>query len=173
VIRYTLVCEAAHSFEGWFRNSEDFEGQCARRLVTCPACGSAEVRKALMAPAVATSRKKDNRPPEQLPAAEAPSANVSASGQMPVSDAGAQSAALIPNDLRQKEVLEALRLIRSHILETSENVGSGFADEARKIHYGEAEQRSIYGQTTPADAQELMEEGIAVVPLPSLPEDKN
>ena len=175
MIRYTLVCEASHSFEGWFRNSEDFEGQCARRLVTCPACGSAEVRKALMAPAVATSRKKANRPPEQPPAAETPSASATGSDPVPVSDSGApaQSAALIPNDLRQSEVVEALRLIRSHILETSENVGSGFADEARKIHYGEAEKRSIYGQTTPADAQELMEEGIAVVPLPTLPEDKN
>lgn len=172
MIRYTLVCDAAHSFEGWFRNSEDFDTQCTRKLVTCPTCGGTDVRKALMAPAVATARKKEGRPPEQPPTEAAPAAAATATTGTGV-PAKPQSAALIPNDLRQKEVLEALRLVRSHILETSENVGTGFADEARKIHYGEAEKRSIYGQTTPKDAQELMEEGIAVVPLPSLPEDKN
>lgn len=171
MIKYTLVCDSAHTFEGWFRNSEDFDVQCARKLVTCPACGGSDVRKALMAPSVATARKKESRPPETSPAQA--EASASEAGPAPAAPAGAQSAALIPNDVRQKDVIEALRLVRSHILETSENVGSGFADEARKIHYGEAEKRSIYGQTTPKDAQELMEEGIAVVPLPSLPEDKN
>lgn len=170
MIRYTLVCETAHTFEGWFRNSEDFETQCERKLVTCPACGSTKVHKALMAPAVATSRKRAARPPEQASSEDAPRAP--ASGAVST-HANAQPAALIPNDMRQQEVLEALRLVRSHILETSENVGSAFAEEARKIHYGEAEQRSIYGQTSVQDARDLLEEGIEVVPLPGLPEDKN
>jgi len=177
VIRYTLVCERAHSFEGWFRNSRDFEAQCSRELVVCPQCGATDVRKALMAPAVSTARKKEGRAPEARPEPadpvptppSAPSGQVAATAQQgPV-----QATALLPDDIRQKEVLEALRLVRTHVLQNSENVGTEFASEARKIHYGETEQRSICGQTSLQDAQELLEEGIPVLALPDLPEDKN
>ena len=88
-------------------------------------------------------------------------------------DTSLQPSALLPGDVRQKEIIEAFRQARARIIENSENVGTGFADEARKIHYGEAEERSIYGETTPKDAVDLMEEGISVMPLPELPEDKN
>lgn len=172
MIKYTLVCDAKHGFEGWFRNSEDFESQRARQLVTCPACGSAAVEKGLMAPAVSTSRSKEARgvaspvlPHEHVqPAAAPPPKSV---------DTTLHPSALVPDDVRQKEIIEAFRQVRARIIETSENVGTGFADEARKIHYGEAEERSIYGETTPKDAVDLIEEGISVMPLPELPEDKN
>ncbi|WP_298817102.1 DUF1178 family protein [uncultured Roseibium sp.] len=175
MIKYTLVCNATHSFEGWFRNSDDFEAQCGRGLVTCPICGSTEVRKGLMAPAVSTARKREafSTPVSpgdgQAEVNEAPSAPPIPADAAPAT----RTSALLPADLQKKEIVEALRVVRAQIIENSENVGSNFAKEARKIHYGEAEERNIYGQTTPKDAEALMEEGIAVVPLPDLPDDKN
>ena len=171
MIKYTLVCEAKHGFEGWFRNSDDFDSQRSRSLVACPVCGSVTVEKGLMAPAVSTSRKKAALMPFER--ADTPSP----APQVPVAPAAADTAlqpsALMPSDVRQKEILETLRQTRSRIIENSEHVGTEFASEARKIHYGQAEERSIYGETTPADAADLLDEGISVVPLPELPEDKN
>jgi hypothetical protein len=172
VIKYTLVCIGAHSFEGWFRNSDDFDAQHDRKLVACPVCGSTEVRKGLMAPAVSTARRKEalsgSGQPDPKPAAttkpEAP-ATSEATAMRP--------SALLPQDLQQKDLLEALRVVRARIVESSENVGRNFAAEARKIHYGEAEERSIYGETSPKDVEALLDEGIQVFPLPELPEDKN
>lgn len=168
MIKYTLVCIGAHSFDGWFRNSEDFDAQQNRSLVACPVCGSTEVRKGLMAPAVSTARKKESLA-ESVQAAPAAKPEAPA---MPGA-AGMRPSALLPQDLQQKEVLEALRLVRARIVENSENVGRDFAAEARKIHYGEAQERSIYGETSPKDVEALLDEGIQVFPLPELPEDKN
>ncbi|GAA0786345.1 DUF1178 family protein [Roseibium denhamense] len=176
MIKYTLVCETAHTFEGWFRNSDDFETQCERTMVTCPICGSSKVRKALMAPAVTTSRKKASPPPanaEVQPVSAGASVASEATASANAPNQALQPSALLSGDAQQKEVIEALRLLRTRVIENSENVGSKFAAEARKIHYGEAEQRSIYGHTTPADAEALLDEGIAVLPLPELPDDKN
>lgn len=171
MIKYTLVCDSAHSFEGWFRNSHDFETQCDRQLVGCPICGAVDIKKGLMAPSVSTSRTREtmsvpattDQPPAETPA---PAAAKPAAASM-------QPSALLPVDVRQKEIVEALREVRARIVENSENVGRDFADEARKMHYGEAEARSIYGETTSQDAEALIDEGIAVLPLPELPEDKN
>lgn len=173
MIKYTLQCDDAHTFEGWFRNSGDFDSQCEKHLVACPVCGSTQVRKGLMAPAVSTARSRDalvNAARAEMQAQEA-----AARPDAPAvpQQAATQSSALLPKDLQQKEIVEALRLVRARIVENSENVGANFASEARKIHYGEAEERSIYGETTPKDAEALMEEGIAVFPLPDLPDDKN
>ncbi|MCV0424530.1 MAG: DUF1178 family protein [Roseibium sp.] len=175
MIKYTLVCEASHSFEGWFRNSGDFEAQCERKFVVCPMCGATDVRKALMAPAVSTSRKREALSPvASIDNAAAPAAPASKKETpQPVSTPPMQPSALLPENLRQKEIVEALRLVRTRIMENSENVGSEFASEARKIHYGETEERSIYGETSLQDAEELLEEGISVLPLPELPDDKN
>jgi len=173
VIKYTLVCDHAHSFEGWFRNSDDFEKQCGRNLVACPVCGSTEVRKGLMAPAVSTARGKEalvSAGRNEMQAQEAASAPAA---QDPAPAPAMQPSAMLPKDIQQKEIVEALRLVRSRIVENSENVGTNFASEARKIHNGEAEERSIYGETTPKDAEALMEEGISVFPLPDLPDEKN
>lgn len=189
MIRYTLVCEDAHTFEGWFRNSVDFETQCSRMLVACPVCGTADVRKSLMAPAVSTARKKEAlvssvRKEMQAQAASAAPEQPAEAASHAAPDAAPHAAsdtasdarrpsALLPKDFQHKELLEALRVVRARIVENSENVGSEFAAEARKIHSGEAEERSIYGETSPQDAEALLEEGIAVFPLPELPDDKN
>lgn len=172
MIKYTLVCIGAHSFDGWFRNSEDFDAQQTRKLVSCPVCGSTEVHKGLMAPAVSTARKKEPLA-ERVQADQQPAPAAKTEAPARSGTAGMRPSALLPQDLQQKEVLEALRLVRARIVENSENVGRDFAAEARKIHYGEAEERSIYGETSPKDVEALLDEGIQVFPLPELPEDKN
>lgn len=173
MIKYTLQCDDAHTFEGWFRNSGDFDSQCEKHLVACPVCGSTQVRKGLMAPAVSTARSRDALVNAARAEMQAQDAAARPDAPAAPQQAATQSSALLPKDLQQKEIVEALRLVRARIVENSENVGANFASEARKIHYGEAEERSIYGETTPKDAEALMEEGIAVFPLPDLPDDKN
>ncbi len=170
MIRYTLACDAAHTFEGWFRNSDDFDAQCGRKLVMCPVCGSTEVKKGLMSPNVSTSRKREEI---SMTAAAASQASPAQQSGTPAEPSQMQQAALLPADVRSREVVEALRLLRARMIENSENVGRDFAEEARRIHYGEAEERNIYGETTLKDAEALIEEGISVLALPELPDDKN
>lgn len=173
MIRYNLVCELNHTFEGWFRNSDDYEIQNAVNQVECPICSSTDISKVLMAPAVSTSRKKEGRavPASETMTADTPAAPVTAPA--PVAQSPVREAALVPQDVRQKELVAALRQLRTKMIENSENVGEKFAEEARKIHYGDAEERAIHGQTSPQDAADLLDEGISVLPLPVLPEEKN
>ncbi|EEE45571.1 DUF1178 family protein [Roseibium alexandrii] len=174
MIKYTLVCDTPHTFEGWFRNSEDFEVQCGRGLVTCPVCNSTDIKKGLMAPAVSTSRKKDAMVVPQMPSADVIETQSAPEPAPAKPESGkSQVSALLPNDVRQKEIVEALRLVRAKMTENSENVGTKFASEARKIHYGESEERNIYGETSPKEAMDLIDEGISVLPLPELPDEKN
>ncbi len=150
MIRYRLTCPDAHEFEAWFSSSAAYDKQAKAGHVTCPECGSNKVEKALMAPNVATSRKKEAARTKAKAAAKQPVAS-----EMPA------------------EMLEMMRKIRDHVRENADYVGDKFAEEARKIHYEETEARGIYGEATPDEAQALHEEGIAVHPLPLLPEDKN
>jgi hypothetical protein len=147
MIKYALACEQAHAFESWFPSSDAYEAQLKRGLVTCPVCNSATVEKQIMAPSVA---RKDKAP---VPAAAA--------------------AAVASLTDKEREIRAMLRAMRDHVVQNAENVGQGFADEARRMHYGEAEQRSIYGEAAPAEARDLMEEGIDVLPLPIVPDDRN
>ncbi|ADZ68903.1 DUF1178 family protein [Polymorphum gilvum] len=150
MIRYALQCDKAHGFEAWFRNSQDCETQLGRGLVSCPLCGSRAVEKTLMAPAVATAGR---RAETEVPAREA--------------------AALIAEDARHADLVARLKDLRAQILTEADYVGTAFAEEARKIHYGEADRRSIYGETPLDEARALAEEGIGILPLPVLPEDRN
>jgi len=164
VIRYALACEHGHGFEGWFRNSEDFEAQAARSLVICPTCGSSKVSKALMAPAVAPSRTRDAEATRLQDTAERP-----AGAETPAAARGGFALA----DPGRQALIEQIRALRQKLRETADDVGAAFPEEARKIHYGEAKQRGIYGQASPEEAAALIDEGIAVLPLPVLPEDRN
>lgn len=184
MIHFTLVCDAGHGFEGWFRNSADFETQSERGLLHCPVCGSAEVGKGLMAPAVSTARRREalseagtlpaarqgEAPVEQVVApvgdSAAPAAAPARSVPVAQPDAGAMA------ELRA-EVLSRLRELKRAVMTSAEDVGTAFPEEARKIHYGETEQRGIYGSASPDDVESLIDEGIAVLPLPVLPEDRN
>ena len=164
MIRYALACDAGHEFESWFSNSAGFEDQARRGLVSCPACGSAKVERAIMAPNVA--RTDRGRSPAE-PAAER---------------AEAEAAPLVPTEITapvalmgEKEIAfrQMLAAVHKHVTENAEDVGKRFADEAVKIHHGESESRAIYGEATPEDAEMLREEGVAFMPLPRLPGARN
>ncbi|MEM6464302.1 MAG: DUF1178 family protein [Pseudomonadota bacterium] len=142
MIRFDLICENQHDFEAWFSSNSDFDQQCSKGLVACPHCGSTSVEKALMAPAVSTSRRKE----------------------------ATTRLALNPT---QAAAMDQLRKAVKTIRENSEDVGERFPAEARKIHYGESEERGIIGQANAEEVKALVDEGVAVAPLPELPEDKN
>lgn len=140
MIRYALQCEKDHEFDGWFPSSDGFDAQVAAGDVLCPHCGSPNVRKALMAPSLGRGTKKGLKIPDS-PA---------------------------PADMAQKMSMMMLAL-KKHVEENCDYVGDQFAEEARRIHYGETEHRDIYGEATPDEARELIEEGVEVAPLPVVP----
>lgn len=141
MMRFSLHCDQAHEFEGWFRNNEDFDNQTARGLVQCPVCHSVKIGKSLMAPSVTTGRKK-----EKIATA--------------VHDA-------------QRHLLNEMRELSRKVKENADYVGDRFAEEARKIHHGEVQERGIYGEATRDEVSSLVEEGVEIMPLPTLPEDYN
>lgn len=156
MIRYALVCEHDHDFESWFPDSAAFDDLAARGLVTCPACGSAKVGKAIMAPQVART-DRDRAPPA------APAAPVAPEQPAPV--------ALLSD--KERQLRDMLRALKRHVTENAENVGNSFPDEARRMHAGEIEERAIYGNASPEEAEALRDEGIDVLPLPMLPDERN
>lgn len=157
MIRYTLICDNAHDFESWFASSAGFEDQVKRGFVTCPVCDSAKVERAIMAPSVA---RTDLGPKAPELMAE-PSA----------SEAAAAPVALMSE--KEKAFREMVTALHRQVSENAEHVGKHFADEALKIHHGEAEERAIYGEATPDDARMLHEEGVEFLPLPRLPGSGN
>jgi hypothetical protein len=136
-----LQCGHQHTFEGWFGSEEDFQSQLARSLVECPVCGDTGILKRLSAPRL------------NFGASKAPAESASPSS--------AVAAVPAPDVSQQAAYMKAVR----HILANTEDVGSQFAEEARKIHYGEADERNIRGQASTDETAELLEEGIAVMPL--------
>jgi hypothetical protein len=168
MIRYTLVCNKRHEFESWFTNSAAYDKQAKRGLVTCPLCGSAKVEKALMTPRLGRADTPSHHeaapaPPPPAHAAEGETAPAAAKAPTPVAMISPQE-----QEFRQK-----LRELRDHLVKNAENVGSRFPEEARKMHYGETEHRSIYGVASPKDAKALHDEGIEFSPLPVLPDERN
>ena len=159
MIRYALVCAKGHDFESWFPNSSAYEKQVKRGLVTCPSCGSAKVEKAIMAPRLTSGAKLDN--------AEA----ASAAGNPPVpAEAPAPVAMMSP---QEAEFRRKLKELRDHLTKNADYVGQKFPEEARKMHYGEIDHRSIYGEATPQETNDLHEEGIEIHRLPILPDERN
>jgi hypothetical protein len=141
VIKYALVCAFDHPFEGWFSTSADWDSQRARGLVECPVCGTREVAKQIMAPAVSGTK--------------------------------AQGAPGSGSADRRTMVMEAMGRMRRHVLDTFEDVGDQFATEARAIHDGDADDRGIYGEATPKEVRDLIQDGVQVAPLPPEPPKKN
>lgn len=138
MIRYALICEHEHEFEGWFGSSGDYDDHQSRGLLECPVCASKAVRKQIMAPAVSGTKRtaKDEARPTQA------------------------------------MMLEAMSRIRKHVEENFDDVGDSFAKEARAMHEGKTEARGIYGQATPTEVKELVEDGVPVAPLPPEPPKK-
>lgn len=159
MIRYALACNKKHQFEIWFSDSSDYEKQRKRGLVECPLCGSSKVEKAVMAPSISSPRKRK----APMVSNESPLPDIAPQAPAPV-------AMMSPQEM---EFRQKLKELRDHMVKNSDNVGKKFPDEARKIHYGESENRSIYGEASPDDARALLEEGIEFHPLPVLPDDKN
>ncbi|RWO39976.1 MAG: DUF1178 family protein [Mesorhizobium sp.] len=141
MIRFALICEHEHEFEGWFRSNDDFDTQKKRGFVDCPTCGSHKVQKALMAPAVSTARKQE-------------------------------TIALAMGEA-QKQALAQLKAMAEKVRENADYVGDKFAEEARKIHFGESDPRGIYGEATLDEAKSLAEEGVEFMPIPVFPDDRN
>lgn len=141
MIRFSLICEQTHEFEAWFRNNEDFDKQAKRGFVECPHCGSSKVQKALMAPAVSTSRKQEKI---ALAMGEA-----------------------------QKQAMAQLQAMSEKLRENADYVGDKFAEEARKIHFGETDPRGIYGEASAEDVRGLVEDGVDFMPIPVFPDDRN
>jgi hypothetical protein len=164
VIRYYLVCAKGHAFESWFQNSDAFDRQAKRALIACPSCGSLKVEKALMTPQLA---RKDNSRTRRAAAAspETPQAAPAAGDSL-------NTPVAIVSE-REREFRAKLKELRDHLTRNSDNVGQKFPEEARKMHYGEIEHRSIYGEASAEDAKALHEEGIEFHPLPPIPDDRN
>lgn len=132
MIRYALRCENEHEFEAWFKSGSAYDEQRERSVLSCPACGSHQVEKALMAPSIAKGK--------------------------------GEAVGVGQDPLRKMHVM--MSAWRKHVEENCEYVGERFAEESRRIHYGEADKRDIYGETTIEEAKELIEEGVEIMPLP-------
>jgi hypothetical protein len=144
MIRYTLRCDKDHGFDSWFADAGAFDALSRAGHVTCPVCGSSVVEKALMAPTVRPARKAAADTPAPRPNLTEPASRVE----------------------------EALAAMRRQVEANSEYVGMNFVAEARRIHDGDAPERSIYGEAKPDEARRLIEDGVPVAPLPFLPPRK-
>lgn len=156
MIVFDLSCRTGgHRFEAWFRSSEDYAVQQERGLLVCPECGSDRVEKAVMAPAVG---RKGNQKPAARPVVEEAPSPASAETEVP-----AQVSTVTPE---MRAALDAVVKLQKKALENSRWVGADFADEARKMHYGERDAEPIHGQATVEQVEDLMDEGVEIAPLP-------
>jgi hypothetical protein len=154
MIRYALCCSEGHAFESWFRDSDAYETQRAGGAVACPVCGSADVDKQIMAPAVSLKDEASRR---------SSSETSNATEGAPVVALGEREAAL----------RAMMRQMHREIIANTDDVGERFPEEARRIHYGESDPRSIRGRASAEEAKALHEEGVAFTPIPTLPDDRN
>jgi len=152
MINFSLICKKNHEFEGWFRTSEDYESQIKQGLISCPFCNDTSISKALMAPAVRSSKKKHV---EKLPSHKNETNNK------------IENKSLIKDD----NIRVALRNFRSYIEKNCEDVGDNFAKDARLISKGESKERSIYGKVNNEDAEKLLDEGIEINAIPWIKDD--
>ena len=164
MILYTLACDNGHTFDSWFANSAAYDKQVKGSLVTCPVCNSAKVEKARMAPRLSGTKK---RAPVPIPATDAPAAAAST----PAASATPAPVAMVSP--QERELRAKLKELREHLTKNADYVGQKFPEEARKMHYGEIEHRSIYGEASSDQAKELHDEGIEFHPLPVLPDERN
>jgi hypothetical protein len=146
---FNLQCSAGHRFEGWFKSSESCEDQRARRLLICPVCDDPEILRLPSAPHIQSSSSASH-------------------GQSPELVAGQPSAAVGRLADRRSLVQQRLLELAKALVESADDVGRDFPEEARRIHYQEAPERMIMGQATVEETQALQDEGIEVLSLPLL-----
>lgn len=153
MIVFDLQCQtASHRFEGWFKSSDDFAAQQGRGLLVCPQCGSSDVGKAVQAPRLG---RKGNQVPQQSrrPAAE------------PTMSGDSRAATTVTPPPQAAALIQALAAAQAEVLKSSRYVGETFAEDARAMHYGEKDSEVIHGRASLAEARELYEEGIGIMPL--------
>lgn len=172
MIVFDLKCDNSHQFESWFRSSTDYSEQLERGLVTCPVCESVKVTKAVMAPNVASKGNQKTPAPAHAPESRG-APNPVAAPSYPVAPTRLAKPEATPDgpsagELKeiQEKVAEVATAVRTYVEKNCDDVGDKFAEEARKIHYGETESRGIYGNATSEEAHELIDEGIELMPLP-------
>jgi len=162
MIVYSLICDNAHEFDSWFANSVAFDQQSERGLVVCPFCDSVHVTKAIMSPRVA--RTDLARPALPLP-------ETSAQDEAPKPAEEKRPVAFI--DEKHAALRSMMRELHTKIMETTVDVGSRFPEEARRIHDSDTPEQPIRGQATAEEARALIDEGIGVLPIPTLPDERN
>ncbi|MGE3905145.1 MAG: DUF1178 family protein [Reyranellaceae bacterium] len=150
MILYSLCCSKDHGFDAWFPNSAAFDKQARKGIVVCPTCGDTDIRKAIMAPRISKGAARGK-------AVERPPSGPTPPQPQPV------------NHVMAPQMREMLLELRKQVESNCDYVGDQFAEEARKIHYGETEERGIYGEASDAEAEALREEGIEVGRIPWLP----
>lgn len=163
MIKYSLVCDKGHEFESWFADSGAFDKQAKRGFVECPHCRSTNVSKAIMAPRIGRSDRS----------APATDTRTQSSGPLAVANAPAAPQQVALLDERQQAVRAMIHELHRRIAETSTDVGTRFPQQARKMHDGEIPHRAIHGQATLEEAKALVEDGVPVMPIPVLPEERN
>jgi len=146
MIRFALICENGHEFESWFASNESYDFQIESNLVCCPQCNIAKVGKAVMAPAVARKDQAPAGPPKQSVALLGPG---------------------------EHELRTMARELHAKIVAATVDVGAEFPSEARKIHDGDAPERPIRGQASLEEARALLDEGVTIMPMPVVPEDRS
>ncbi len=174
MILYDIKCRKDHVFETWFRDSAAYEEQVAAGAISCPTCGSRKIEKALMAPRLANSGRNrdargdargDAREDARTGAARHKAPGVSAPG----GSEGKMATRAVKETAASAELMGQLRELRKKVEENCDYVGGEFAEEARKIHYGEQDPRNIYGETSDEQAKELHEEGVTFNRIPWAP----
>ena len=177
MIKYQLICDQKHEFEGWFQGSAAYDEQAANGLLRCPLCESDQVKRALMTPNLASPKWRKStdpsavdQPPRVDPTASAQAAPVPVSPSLPPGGqiAGQGRSEVMPSEQVQAfgAALAELRQLRQKIIKDCRDVGDNFAEEARKIHYGEAKAEGIYGQATREEREALEDEGIEIFDMP-------
>ena len=160
-----LQCAHQHDFEGWFGSEDDFQSQLSRGLVECPICGDRQITKQLSAPRLNLSTSRRERETTAPTSADTPAASAHA-------DTAATGGQMVPGSASPVTSMSTAQMQAAwlqavqHVMANTEDVGQRFAEEARKMHYGESEERGIRGQATPEQTRDLLEEGISVLPLP-------
>jgi hypothetical protein len=156
MLRYSLICQDGHEFEGWFRDSAAYETQASRGLLSCALCGSDKVGKAVMAPAIARRDRDVAAPPPATVGSDA-----------------ATAAAPELLDPQAEGLRQMVRALRAHVEANAQDVGEDFVQTARDMHDGLVEARPIYGVAAPEEVAALHEDGIEALPLPVLPDERN
>ena len=168
----SLQCAAEHAFEGWFASEDDFQTQLARGMVECPLCADSSIVKLPSAPRLNLGVHSQASAAASRPAADGvpvlPTTSLEVQGRGPVADVTTLPHTSAGGDIAQAHTQAQAAFLRTlrRIVANTEDVGPDFANEARRMHYGEVDARSIRGQATAQEAIELIEEGIEVLPLP-------